>query len=807
MGELAGQKIRHHKFPDVQVSPIYESKSFTNQHSMVMGNVAIFPIGIKVDPQQIRSLIDSSNLTNAQKADIVGFKIVRGDRSTNKSVVAKGILRNVGSYERDGNKYIYPNYPYNDRREDSFINSTNNAYSEECTPFRIEVTKLQGDTSGGSDYAEVEYLDCNTNKIVTKIYETVESEVICSIDRPRLKHGSIIISSANYDIYEAKSEGICTGYRVEWDDKTDGIKSTWIGGYLSGNRSKILECRLGSIPRCIELEGEGDCNNCGMTITYLQTVTTADKCASASPLSAITDEPYVQIFNSPETSFGQPFLGNVLKLESVIFGRGKAHFTEVKKNAKYKFLTEEIQRDALNSSALLGGLTNPFNVSAMFAAYQAYLTIFVNSITRKNYAYSFNSIADYNYSEPVSNEQGIKQRNLDISRYLIPSVVAIEGNNVNNYQRESSVYLTTDALKPALPFPDESPNMMLGINRKVVEKSRFTISETGNCGSPGRNENIDVVSYYASLKNEFVNQWGQVYSYETIDTGFHFFNFHHRLQCLVGDTFISRFAFKTKLPFFIDNKVGAPDDSDIFYDEIGNIGYPKYWHSARSIFKNYEIPTTAAVGSPGTLTNIISYKAHNFDCTNDRDLPKIALSTTTTTTTFVPSLRHMSETVRHSRNIEDIFYLFAYGVPNFYCETSYNTDLRQAFNNKEGDFWPHVSSNIPDDWVQESFVSIANDNTYYYNTTFSKQNKENKFTHLPPDWIEAMCYTNYPFRAIYSDVQNTDADVKVNSWRTYRALSYFDFPQNYGKLISLDGIQNRGILARFENKTLLINYY
>ena len=88
--------------------------------------------------------------------------------------------------------------------------------------------------------------------------------------------------------------------------------------------------------------------------------------------------------------------------------------------------------------------------------------------------------------------------------------------------------------------------------------------------------------------------------------------------------------------------------------------------------------------------------------------------------------------------------------------------------------------------------------TRIINTTFSKQNKENKFTHLPPDWIEAMCYTNYPFRAIYSDVQNTDADVKVNSWRTYRALSYFDFPQNYGKLISLDGIQNRGILARFE---------
>jgi hypothetical protein len=39
----------------------------------------------------------------------------------------------------------------------------------------------------------------------------------------------------------------------------------------------------------------------------------------------------------------------------------------------------------------------------------------------------------------------------------------------------------------------------------------------------------------------------------------------------------------------------------------------------------------------------------------------------------------------------------------------------------------------------------------------------------------------------------------------YRAASYFDFPQNFGNLISLDGIQNRAVLARFENKTLMYN--
>jgi hypothetical protein len=198
-------------------------------------------------------------------------------------------------------------------------------------------------------------------------------------------------------------------------------------------------------------------------------------------------------------------------------------------------------------------------------------------------------------------------------------------------------------------------------------------------------------------------------------------------------------------------------------------------------------------GSIGTLSNIISYKAHNFDCPNSQEPGP-------TSTPSFPGEDNPNRTYYNG-----YFYLFAYGIPNFYCESSYNTDLRQAFNNKEGDFWPHVSTGIPDDWVQENYVSIAFDNTYNYNVTFSKQNKENTFTHLPADWKKDFCFTYYPFRTIYSDSQNIDSDNRVNSWLTYRAISYFDFPQNYGNLISLDGIQNKAILARFENKSLLYN--
>lgn len=785
-GSLAGQKIRHHKFPDVLVSPIVESRIFTTPDQMAMGSDAIFPIGIHVDTSQILSIIVSSNLTHSQKTEIIGYKILRGDRGTNKSIIAKGILRNVGTYTKDNKEYYYPNYPYNDLGNDPFLNSRNNAYQDSCTAFTIEITEL-----GNAGYAEIGYTDCVTGKFTTtsKYYVIGKQDNICSLTKPVMNIGKGNISYANYDVYEVQSHdtgGFCKGWKVQWLDPLDGLQTHWLSGYPIFE-SITINTITGTKPGCID-----GCDHCGIRIYFMESVVTDTTCATEDPnnsLPADFDNGRL-IFNSPETSFGQPYLGSILKLENVMYGKGNAHFTEVKNNAKYKLLTEDAQRAALESAEKIAGT----DTTALLAAYQSYLQIYINGMTRQNYAYSFNSIADYNYADNVPNNLGIKQRTLDISRYLIPIVESVgDIHAVNNYQRESSVFLKTD--KSNLPFPSDQPS----INNKITDHSRFTISEAKNCANPSNIEDISVVSYYASLKNNIVNQWGQIYSYETIDTGFQrLFNVPSTNNTAFGgDTFISRFGFKTKLPFFLDNRVNAPDDSDVFYDQLGNIAYPKYWHSARSITKDY------MSAEAGLLPGVISYKAHNFDCPNGSSIisEETSTSTTTTTTTIASGSVIASSSLMFYNGY---FYLFAYGVPYFYCESSYNLDLRQAFNIKEGDFYPHVTNDIPDDWVQESWVPIAQDNTYYYNTTFSKQNKENTFSHIPVDW-DKPCYTYFPFRAIYSDVQTADAENRVNAWLTYRALSYFDFPQNYGPLTSLDGLQNRMILARFENKSLLYN--
>ena len=814
-GELSNTPIRHHKFPDIRISPIFESKLFSTPGSMVMGNNVIFPIGVKLDVSQISTLILNSSLSQNEKDNVAGFKIVRGDRGTNKSIVAKGILRNVGKYTREETDYYYPNYPYNDVSTDPFLLDKTNAYT---APDGIGTSTggCRNFTITGREDGTIEYINCYTNEIVKKTFLSGEEFSICALGLPEIFSGKACMVANTYDVYKItpKSPNYNVGFKYINPNGTschdvNSLPSGWASwcDYCDSNPTyfcctgstvvtrkfnKTIFTKTTNIPFEINsLIFPEKLIGYNFYITYVKTVE-ANLC-DPLPLEGFKDEEmkHRQIFNSPETSFGQPFLGDVIKMENVIFGAGKAHFVQVKKNSLYKMLTKEAQQDALKSASDIATITSPIDMSALFAAYQAYLTIYINGITRRNYGYSFNSIADYGYSANIDNNLGIKQRELDLARYIIPGVQSVgDDKNINNYQRESSVYLKTaderfGNIIPPLSFPDKIPELAPGGLSVVSDDSRFTLSSVnrGDCNAPGKELPISTVVYYASLKNIFINQWGQIYSYNTIDTGFQRDIIPLTVPVIDtvfgGDTFISKFTYKSKLPFFIDNRVGAPDDSDIFYDEIGNVAFPKYWYSSRSVLNDGD-------GGGVTLKNFISTKAHNLDCPN-KQIPD-------------DPVPNPGRTYYDGK-----MYLFAYGIPSFYCESSINVDLRQAFNNREGDFFPHVSSGIPDDWVQESFTTIAQDNTYYYNVTYSKQNKENFFSHLPPNWEEQLCFTNFPFRAIYSNAQNDDPTNKTNNWLKYGAVSFFDFPQNYGSLNSLDGIQNKAVLARFENKSLLYN--
>jgi hypothetical protein len=768
--------IRHHKFPDVLVSPIFRSANLVGGLPVTQASDAVYPLGVRVDIAQIKSLIASSALSTEEKAEIVGFKILRGSRSTNKSIVGKGILRNVGKYSRDGTSFYFPNYPYNDLNADPFLLSRTNAYNSQSTLYLINNIVIAGSLSYTSDITGlVETVPLTVGQAELRLgsltYPLFQAGASGTITSPGLKTVTIGITTDSQTTFSYADPYSVTIINITVYS-TDGIKYLAINSfypftYVSGSKN--------------------------FTVTLSDTVNAQTLPSNLDAFSTDASK-FRTVFNSPETSFGQPSLGSILKVENAIFGESRSHFVQVKNNARYKFINRTTQQQALQSSYNISIYTGTFDANAMFITYQAYLQIYINGLSRTNFAYSFNSTASYDYWKDVTNS-GNKQRELGIYQYLIPGVQSTSDDyDVNNFQRESSVYLKTLGTTP-LPFVKDVPAIS-ALN--ITDTTRFTLSQRQNCGSPEDIVSNSSVMYYASLKNIVVNQYGQLYSYETIDTGFQFdLDTVDTIGIAFGgDTFISRFGFKTKLPFFIDNRVNAPDDSDIFYDEIGNIAYPRYWHSSRSILSNYQ------VGTITNLQNIISVKATALDCPNDVKYNTAGGTTTTTTTQQVPG---SVTTGNINYGYLGKMYMFAYGIPYFYCESSINIDLRQATNNLDGDFYPHVSSGIPDTWLQQTNVPIALDNTYNYNITFSKQNTENFFSHLPIDWDGNNCRTVYPFRTIYSDPQVSDPTSKVNNWLIYRPVSYFDFPQSYGNLTSLDGIQNKGILARFENKSLLYN--
>lgn len=106
-GDDACTPIRHHKFPDNCITHIYKP-----------GGNFINILAVEFDK------IEHPKDENGEYLkDIVGYRIVRGNRDGNNTIITKGIVTNVRSYKERNEEVLYTNYPFNDLREDTFISS------------------------------------------------------------------------------------------------------------------------------------------------------------------------------------------------------------------------------------------------------------------------------------------------------------------------------------------------------------------------------------------------------------------------------------------------------------------------------------------------------------------------------------------------------------------------------------------------------------------------------------------------------------------------------------------------------------
>jgi hypothetical protein len=712
-GPLANQPIRHHKFPDSALCPIFEYDGLASSYY-------VFPIGFKVDIQSLyNAIMASPDLTPAQKRSIVGFKIMRSDRAADRSIVAKGLFYNMGQYEKQGQGYYYANYPFNDVRPDPFISSqpvNNESGAHDGTPDNTPDTRLQ-----------------------------------------------------NFQ------------------------KSRYT-------------------------------------------------------------------FHSPDTHFFQPqgIQGSLLNLETAYQGTCKSHFIRVQNNAGEKLLTDNAMYVSL-AVAMLSTLGLDFETSNSTSAtvppvvtttltvtprvnFQNFIPTYnnmlevINKITPYyNYGWQYNGVGYYDSSVGIPTDVGNKIRFIKFGGYINSGLQASFGDiyPINNTGRESSVFVSTDG---TLPYTHEQVDIF-GNNLNVAQDTSRTLASKENKCFDSSPFYKDVSSYYGSLKRVLPSQYGQIFSYRPIDTGTYGAFYDDKGVVITdhpiiygGDCFINRFALKIKHPFYLKSTVDKPDGFDIDYNQsvdatgqpytnTGNVGYPIWYYSTENIpFKldpnviggvvNFTNAVNLTVFNPppNVLTVIAGVIGFLPFAVVDVFQILLGLLASGANLFLDPGKKVTNLECRDNTNLykQGMAYLYAYGIPFYFCESEVNVDMRQAYNLREGNFYPAVSTDIPDDWLQETNTPIAFDNTYTYNKTYSKQNHETAFTNLRPDWQPGQqCYITYNNRAIWSEASEME-DTR-NNWLVYKPANTFDFPKSFGPLVAVDRLETRAVLVRYVNHSQLYN--
>lgn len=723
-GDLACKPIRHHKFPDSCVTHIHDGKD-TNK--VYKDNNYIFPIGIRVSHQSVLNAllqaVETGLITEEQRNEITGYRIVRGNRVGNKSIDAKGLIFNMFEYEKFDKQYYFPNYAYNDVSADDFLNGV--TLTDKRYTFHSPDTHFVNASLGNilkvetEEYGESEgyftYSDCQAkHKIVSGFIHTLAFGLglAAALSATGEKKCKVITKKADVDIEDEDGYGKVSG--------TFTAILTPAGGTHTGN--------INTTGATINTTGKQKHNTATYSTYENNTgleIPTGSGPAATEEITTCKGQPF-QIFNS------NPFLMS-------LFGG----------------LNIAIQKTMLGLMEM-----------------QKILDTLRTLIPYKNYSVQYNSVGKYNNYSCVA--AGNKQRLLDKTAYLNPIIQEVQEPSedpsdlfsnikINNWNRESSVYLKTATVLA---------------NPTHIDNSKVSMRNAGlGVGDLDKTINRDISSYYVSVKRNVTNQYGQLCNIEYLETN----NCSFKLDRLYtvceakvfgGDTFINRFSLKRKMPFFQHTMCNLPDGSDILYKRIPNVGDPKYYFNTQETIGE----RITSIGSFGDMLDFI---------TSDVD-------------------RNWDVSTNKAFYQNGVAHLFNYGIPSFLVESDINVDFRHAQNTKERDFYPNTTDLKT--WLEEEYVPISEDNFFFYNRTYSKQNKESVICRScildPKDLYCQLANSN---RLIYSDPLQTEN--KNDNWLIFKANNHWDFELTKGKLITADGIEGDKVLVRLTKGTQVFNAY
>jgi len=786
--DLCGKAIRHHKMPDNAVHPLAH-------HFDVGGNnIRILGIAFK----NIKPPLDNEgNLIPG----IIGYEILRGSRQGNRSIIAKGIINNMGVYSLTDigltRKGAYANYPYNDLHIDPFL-STNILPTQQtsCGMFGgnpsptdppgnyIGQDQFSNTTGGGglganSNLFSFHSPDTNfTHPFLSikelKSYGKYEGNPFGKFEYSEKHPKSKLVTNVAFVTSLIAGLGIANTALLG-TFKVD-FKAAGAGGYAfntvvgTGYAPGVSGAAVGATATAWSLGGIGASAAAHFLGGDLMAVLTG------VTVAGVPSESAKRIADTISTYF------------NVIGGSGRGGMPETSRTGGVINQIPNLLR--------LPIVTIPIFLYYLSEGTDATMRLIKAILRYRDFALKYNSHCFYNnFSDPIIGHQ---RREIDSSAYIGPNIQDFgAGPFVANQYRINNQYRATfvaiDLKLPMIPIVNTdnsreqakvNSGQFLGAGNTITEPTKSSFNSTSNCT-------------YVGLKQRIRNQYGQLNSilqmpvttcvqYLPTPTILNPFPppilpnqqifLGSSISMFNGDIYIGRYTEKNTFFFFYEWLYDQPDGYEFDYLKHRMLLQPTYWAN----FESFE--------TQDFVKSVFEPISNLFD-----------------SSTWIPPERMA---VLDGRVCDDRqfavknawFYLFQSGVRDFFVESEINIDQRDWGDSDSQKHFSSFGGAINDTKTLFDTSIIKSGNHYKYDQSLSISKIYINYvswgflqlTHYDP-YLADTCYQHRPKRVIYSLPANFES--KKDYWRIFLPLNYKDF---IDQVTCIKPINKNGAIILFE---------
>jgi hypothetical protein len=782
-GDLCGRPIRHHKMPDESIggatSPLHLTSTIGDEINV---------LGVEFENIGRPKYNDGTYIEN-----VVGYEVLRGSRLGAKSILGKGIFKNMRKYTVPNSENLiggdvqglYPNYPYNDLRPDVYFHDGNKAdslnRSNGCDSFKqsCETFRPLGDSPD---------VDGEPSGFSRKVF---------SFHSPDLMFTQPFLNASETKIY-GQLDGNSSGF-FKPSENHPQFK-------LLRGASALIASIMGLGYALHQVRG---------TSTQEQTSPYAhyDSAGAVGALIGVSSGPTTAPVLLPGYIIAGQAITNVTTTAQIaldVLYDTAFVLDDIYTGGTARYILEKIQTyAALNVAADPGIVGGQLNLQQSSDTSISNLPIFVKAITglitsQTNIAIGGNEVIDLMYNMVSESDFGWKFNSYGLfsnfnnqtnglwriknnsSNYIGSSFQTFDQGKykINNLFRPTTVAVSLDKPINDPSVVDESRYVVGGdVNLFLNAQGEYAGSSVNEFSdsyllNPGENRRTAISAHYGALKFNFDNQYGQLAGIrqvqmrgcvELLDPTKPNEFLYKSKPIFSGDTFIGRYTEKCIMPIFTNYLLGQPDGFTYDYSLYVNIPYPRFWLNSQKFDMTPLAGEIATFGFASESAVDAKFPNDLFYLDRGDDSCSSALSQVfgkagDPNPSFAMKYAYM--------------YTHVNGITDFFVESEINLEQRDYEDEPSKRFYSVYDYNDIDELFHAQIEK--KDNFYKYDESLSPgkfPTQLGSFGEVQPLYYNPLvaetCFTKYPKRLIYS-LQAQDEDRK-DFWRVFLNFNYKDF--------------------------------